>query len=103
LAPVTMAVGGAVRERKQQVLELIEQTGKLVERSIREARRLIVGAPARGRGANAKLRQINKLEMFIERVDQVTEQIRKRVRGSGSPTGSCRSSIPTPRPFATAN
>ena len=80
---MTCTLGRRTGERKQQVLELTEQTGKLVKRSIREAKRLIVVARgrARGRGAKAKLRQINKLGMFIERADRVTEQIRKRMRG----------------------
>jgi IS5 family transposase len=54
-----------------------------VERSIREAKRLIVVARrrARGRGAKAKLRQVERLQAFIERAERVTEQIRKRIRG----------------------
>jgi transposase, IS5 family len=79
---MTRTLGRRTGERKQQVLELTEQAGKLVQRSIREAKRLAVVARrrARGRGANAKLRQINKLETFIERAARVTEQIRKRMR-----------------------
>ncbi len=80
---MTRTLGRRTGERKQQVLELTEQAGKLVERSVREAKRLIVVARrrARGRGAQAKLRQIRKLEQFIERSERVTEQIRKRIRG----------------------
>jgi len=80
---MTRTLGRRTGERKQQVLELTEQAGRLVERSIREAKRLVVVARrrARGRGAKAKLRQIKKLETFIERSEQVTEQIRKRMRG----------------------
>jgi IS5 family transposase len=80
---MTRTLGRRTGERKQQVLEFTEQAGRLVERSIREAERLIVVARrrARGRGANAKLRQINKLQTFIERAERVTEQIRKRMRG----------------------
>ena len=65
------------------MLEFTAQAGELVERSIREARRLVVVARrrARGRGAKAKLRQINKLEIFIERAERVTVQIRRRMRG----------------------
>ena len=80
---LTRTLGRRTGERKQQVLEFTEQAGKLVERSIREARRLIVVARrrARGRGAQAKLRQIDKLEGFVERAERVSEQIRKRMRG----------------------
>ena len=54
-----------------------------MERSIREAKRLVVVARrrTRGRGAGAKLRQIERLETFIERAERVTGQIRKRLRG----------------------
>jgi IS5 family transposase len=80
---MTRTLGRRTGERKQQVLELTAQAGKLVQRSIREAKRLVAVARrrARGRGAKAKLRQITKLEMFIERADRVTEQIHKRMRG----------------------
>ena len=80
---MTRTLGGRTGERKQQALELTEQAGKLVERSIREAKRLVVVARrrARGRGAGAKLRQIERLETFIERAERVTGQIRKRLRG----------------------
>jgi transposase, IS5 family len=80
---MTRTLGRRTGERKQQVLELTEQAGKLMQRSIREAKRLVAVARrrARGRGAKAKLRQINKLEMFIERADRVAKQIQKRMRG----------------------
>jgi IS5 family transposase len=80
---MTRTLGRRSGERTQQVLEFTEQAGKLVERSIREAKRLVVVARrrARGRGARAKLRQIKRLEAFIERAERVTEQIRKRMRG----------------------
>jgi IS5 family transposase len=80
---MTRTLGRRTGERKQQVLELTEQAGKMVERSIREAKRLVTVARrrARGRGAKAKLRQIERLQQFIERGEQVTEQIRKRMRG----------------------
>ena len=80
---MSRTLGRRTGDGKQQVLEFTGQAGKLVEHSIREAKRLIVVAHrrARGRGAKAKLRQINKLETFIERAERVTEQIRKRMRG----------------------
>lgn len=80
---MTRTLGRRTGERKRQVLEFTEQAGKLVERSIREAKRLVVVARrrARGRGAQAKLAQIRKLEAFIERSERVAGQIRKRMRG----------------------
>jgi hypothetical protein len=80
---MTRTLGRRTGERKQQVLVFTRQAGKLIERSIREARRLVVVARrrARGRGAKVKLGQIQKLERFIERSERVAEQIRKRMRG----------------------
>ncbi|HTB50092.1 MAG TPA: transposase [Solirubrobacteraceae bacterium] len=80
---MSRTLGRRTGERKQQVLEFTAQAGKLVERSIREAKRLVVVARrrARGRGAKAKLRQINRLEIFIVRGERVAEQIQKRMRG----------------------
>jgi len=80
---MTRTLGRRTGERKQQVLQFTEQAGKLIERSIREAKRLVAVARrrARGRGAKTKLRQIRKLEVFIERSERVAEQIRKRMRG----------------------
>ncbi len=70
-------------ERKRVVLDLTAQAGKLVTRSISEARRLAVLARrrSRGRGARAKLRQIQRLERFIERAERVVGQIEQRMRG----------------------
>jgi IS5 family transposase len=53
-------------EAKSEVLKLTAQTGRLLERSIRETRRLaaIARRKARGRGAKAKLRAAAKLEQF---------------------------------------
>ncbi len=80
---MTRTLGRRTGKHKQQVLEFTEQAGKLIQRSIREATRLVVVARrrARGRGAKAKLRQIQKLETFIARSERVAEQIRKRMRG----------------------
>jgi IS5 family transposase len=80
---MTRTLGRRTGQRKQQVLELTEQAGKLVARSITEAKRLVTVARrrARGRGAKAKLRQIRRLEQFIDRAERVCEQIHKRVTG----------------------
>ena len=80
---ITRTLGRRTGERKQQVLKLTEQAAKLVERSTHEAKRPVVAARrrARGRGAKANLRQIHKLEVFIDLAERVTNQIRKRMRG----------------------
>src|SRR5436190_13593183 len=80
---MTRTLGRRTGERKQQVLELTEQAAKQMQRSIREAKRLVVVARrrARGRGAKAKLRQIDRFEAFVERSERVAEQIRKRMCG----------------------
>ena len=80
---MSRTLGRRTGERKQQVLDFTRQAGKLVERSIREAKRLVVVARsrARGRGARAKLRQIERLGRFIDRAERVTQQIRTRLRG----------------------
>jgi transposase, IS5 family len=83
LRSMTRTLGRRTGERKGHVLELTSQAGKLTQRSIREAKRLTVVARrrARGRGAKAKLRQINKLELYVRRAERVAEQILKRMRG----------------------
>jgi IS5 family transposase len=70
-------------EAKAEVLRLTEQTGKLLERSVREARKLaaVARASARGRGAQAKLRQAARLEELADRSAKVATQIRQRVAG----------------------
>jgi IS5 family transposase len=80
---MSRTLGRRTGERKRQVLEFTAQAGKLVERSIREAKRVVTVARrrARGRGAKAKLRQIERLQQFIGRAERVTEQINKRMRG----------------------
>jgi transposase, IS5 family len=70
-------------EAKSEVLQLTSQTGELLERSIREARRLAVvaGRKARGRGASTKQRAAAGLEELAERCEKVARQIRQRVAG----------------------
>ena len=70
-------------EAKQEVLKLTEQTGELLERSIKEARRLAALArrEARGRGARVKLAAARQLEEFTDRCEKVASQIRKRIAG----------------------
>lgn len=81
------AIGRTIRRRsgeaKAEVLGLTAETGELLERSLKEARRLAAAAKrrARGRGARAKLRAAARLEELAERCERVAEQIGKRVKG----------------------
>ena len=70
-------------EAKAEVLKLTAQTGELLERSVKEARRLakVTRSKARGRGAKAKLRAAGKLEELADRCEKVVSQIRQRVAG----------------------
>jgi IS5 family transposase len=70
-------------ERKAEVLALTEQAGRLLSRSIREARQLAVAARrrARGRGARAKLAAIERLEEMTDRAQRVATQIQQRLAG----------------------
>jgi IS5 family transposase len=81
------AVARTIRRRsgeaKSEVLELTKQTGELLERSIKEARRLAAAARrrARGRGATTKLRAVQRLEELTDRCEKVAAQIRQRIAG----------------------
>jgi len=70
-------------EAKAEVLALTEQTGELLGRSIREARRLagVARRKARGRGARAKLKAAAALEELADRCEKVASQIKQRVAG----------------------
>jgi transposase, IS5 family len=70
-------------EAKEEVLRLTAQTGELLERSVKEARRLAVAARrgARGPGAKVKLKAAARLDMFADRCERVAWQIRRRVAG----------------------
>jgi IS5 family transposase len=81
------AISRTVRRRsgaaKAEVLALTEQTGRLLERSVAEARRLAVAARrrARGRGASAKLSAAAGLDELADRCEGVARQITQRVAG----------------------
>ena len=74
-------------ERKAEVLALTEQAGRLLSRSIGEARRVAVRARrrARGRGARAKLAAIERLEEMTDRAERVARQIKLRLAGEPIP------------------
>ena len=83
LRALTRSIRRRSGEAKAEVLALTAQTGKLLEQSIREARKLAATARrrARGRGARAKLRAAHKLHELADRCEKVTEQINQRVKG----------------------
>jgi len=83
LRTITRTIRRRSGEAKQEVLKLTGETGELLERSIKEARRLAALArrQARGRGAKAKLKAAAKLEEMADRCEKVAGQIRQRVKG----------------------
>jgi IS5 family transposase len=70
-------------QRRDDVMELNAQAGRVLARSIRETRRLTeqARAAARGRGAQAKLRAAARLEELADRCQRVATQIQQRSRG----------------------
>lgn len=83
LRGITRTIRARSGEAKAQVLKLTGQTGDLLERSVKEARKLAVLArrKARGRGAQAKLKAAGKLDELADRCEKVAQQITQRVKG----------------------
>lgn len=83
LRALTRTIRKRTGEAKREVLALTEQTGRLLETSITEARKLAATARrrARGRGAQAKLKAARRLEELADRCEKVCSQIRQRVAG----------------------
>jgi transposase, IS5 family len=83
LRTITRTIRRRSGEATQEVLKLTGETGELLERSIKEARRLaaITRRKARGRGARAKLKAAAELEEVADRCEKVAAQIRRRVKG----------------------
>lgn len=83
LRALTRTIRRRSGEAKSDVLRLTANTGKLLERSIAESRRLAAAARrrARGRGAKTKLTAAAKLEQLADRCEKVAEQITQRVAG----------------------
>jgi transposase, IS5 family len=83
LRTITRTIRRRSGEAKQEVLKLTEETGEMLERSIREARRLaqVARRKARGRGARAKLKAAAALEQMADRCEKVARQIKQRVNG----------------------
>jgi IS5 family transposase len=70
-------------EAKGEVVKLTQETGELLERSLREARRLaqLARRKACGRGAGAKGKAADALEELAVRWEKVARQIKQRVAG----------------------
>jgi transposase, IS5 family len=68
---------------KPTALRLTGEAGRLVERSVREARRVAehLRRRARGRGAQAKLNAARRLDELADRAGKVARQIRQRLAG----------------------
>jgi transposase, IS5 family len=83
LRAITRTIRRRSGEAKEEVLKLTGDTGKLLERSVTEARRLaeVARRRARGRGAKVKLKAAVRLEEMADRCEKVARQIDKRVAG----------------------
>jgi IS5 family transposase len=83
LRALTRSIRRRSGEAKAEVLTLTAETGKLLQRSVKEAGKLAATARrrARGRGAQAKLRAARKLQELADRCEKVTGQINQRVKG----------------------
>jgi hypothetical protein len=70
-------------QRRDEVMELNAQAGRILTRSIGEARMLATQAraSARGRGAQAKLRAARRLEELADHCQRIATQIQQRSRG----------------------
>ena len=83
LRGITRTIRRRSGEAKAEVLKLTAETGDLLERSVKEARKLAAAArrKARGRGAKAKLRAAARFEQLADRCEKVARQIKRRVNG----------------------
>jgi transposase, IS5 family len=70
-------------QRRDEVMELNTQAGRILTRSIGEARALAAQAraSARGRGARAKLHAARRLEELADHCQRIATQIQQRSRG----------------------
>jgi transposase, IS5 family len=83
LRGITRTIRARSGEAKTQVLKLTAESGGLLERSIKQARRLVKVARsrARGRGAQRKIKAADRLEQLADRCEKVARQIKQRVQG----------------------
>jgi transposase, IS5 family len=81
------AISRTIRRRtgqaKSEVLTLTARTGRLLEESIKQTRKLaaVARARARGRGAKAKLAAAGRLQELADHCEKVAKQIKQRVAG----------------------
>jgi IS5 family transposase len=83
LRAITRTVRRRSGDAKAEVVKLTKDTGELLERSVKEARRLAVIArrKARGRGAKGRLKAAAALAEWADRCEKVAQQIKQRVAG----------------------
>ena len=101
LRAISRSVRRRTGEAKGEVLALTAKTGRLLEQSITQARRLAVHARkrARGRGAKAKIRAADELQQLADRCERVVSQIKRRVAGEPNPDRLISLSDPDARPI----
>jgi transposase, IS5 family len=88
-------------QRPEDVMELNTQAGRVLARSVAEARTLAAQAraAARGRGARVKLRAARRLEELADRCQRVATQIQQRSRGERIPDRVVSLADPDARPI----
>ena len=88
-------------QRPEDVMELNTQAGRVLARSVAEARVLAAQAraAARGRGARVKLRAARRLEELADRCQRVATQIQQRSRGERIPDRLVSLADPDARPI----
>jgi IS5 family transposase len=101
LRGITRTLRARSGDAKARVLKLTQETGELLERSVKETRKLIVVArgKARGRGAKAKLKAAARLEELADRCEKVAGQIKQRVKGEAITDRIVSISDPDARPI----
>jgi IS5 family transposase len=98
LRAITWTVRRRSGEAKAEVLRLTAATGELLERSIKEARRLAALArrKARGRHAKAKLKGAARWRRWRTAARRLPGRSASVSPGTRSRIGSCRCTTPTP-------
>jgi transposase, IS5 family len=88
-------------QRPEDVMELNTQAGRVLARSVAEARALAAQAraAARGRGARVKLRAARRLEELADRCQRIATQIQQRSRGERIPDRLVSLADPDARPI----
>jgi transposase, IS5 family len=88
-------------QRPEDVMELNTQAGRVLARSVAEARALAAQAraAARGRGARVKLRAARRLEELADRCQRICFQIQQRSRGERIPDRLVSLADPDARPI----